>query len=107
MDDAITAAVSAVSGYFHLHLHLKGIKRSLCSILYIKEAIQDIPPNLGPLHSSYALEPFHIPQSRIAAIDAPKKGNPSEGCTYCKGRRHNSDICFKRQAEEAEKALLT
>ena len=107
LDDAITAAVSAVSGYAHLQLYLKGIKRSFRSILNIKEALQDIPPNLGHLHTPTPAGPSHVPRPRIAAIDAPKKGNPSEGCTYCKGKRHTADICFKRRAEEAEKALST
>lgn len=61
LDDAITAFVSAVSGYDHLQIYLKGKKRSFHSILDIKEAIQDIPPNLGLPHSSTMACPSHVP----------------------------------------------
>ena len=43
LDDAVTAAVSAVAAHPHLQLYLKGVRRSFTSIQEIKEAFLDIP----------------------------------------------------------------
>jgi hypothetical protein len=121
IDDAITAAVSSVSGHPHLQLYLQGIKRSFTSIREIKEALLDIPPGL--LSSTSASKSTHASTSRprVAAVTTNTAGSSGSSgssglsadkdkmsqypCDYCGGQRHSSKKCYKRRAEEAEKAL--
>ena len=115
LDDAVTAAVSAVAAHPHLQLYLKGVRRSLTSIREIKEAFLDIPPNL--LSSSSASRPPSAPRHpRVSTLnsEASPDSTPASGannnkypCAYCGGRRHSVDKCFRKRAEDAEKALST
>ena len=113
LDDAVTAAVSAVAAHPHLQLYLKGVRRSLTSIREIKEAFLDIPPNL--LSSTSSSRPPLAPRHpRVSTLNseaspdaAPASGsnNNKYPCAYCGGRRHSVDKCFRKRAEDAEKAL--
>jgi hypothetical protein len=115
MDDAITAAVSSVASHPHLQLYLKGIKRSFTSIREIKEALLDIPPNLlSSSASSSKSSTATTSRPRVAAVTTtPGSSTTSDSskekeeypCGYCGGLRHSTKKCYKRRAEEAEKAL--
>ena len=115
LDDAVTAAVSAVAAHPHLQLYLKGVRRSLTSIREIKEAFLDIPPNLlSPSSTSRpSLAPRHPrvsalnPESSSDATPPSGSNNNKYPCSYCGGRRHSVDKCFRKRAEDAEKALST
>ena len=115
LDDAVTAAVSSVASHPHLQLYLKGVRRSLTSIREIKEAFLDIPPNLLSASSSKPTNSSRPP--RIAALASEGSTSSSTSstsagtsgnkfpCAYCGGKRHSVDKCFRKRAEDAEKAL--
>ena len=115
LDDAVTAAVSSVASHPHLQLYLKGVRRSLTSIREIKEAFLDIPPNLlastspKPANSSRppciaALASEGASSDATSSSSSGTNGNKFP-CAYCGGKRHSVDKCFRKRAEDAEKAL--
>ncbi len=115
LDDAVTAAVSSVASHPHLQLYLKGVRRSLTSIREIKEAFLDIPPNLLSASSSKPNNSSRPPRIAALASEGSTSSSTSSNstgtsgnkfpCAYCGGKRHSVDKCFRKRAEDAEKAL--
>lgn len=102
MDDVITVDVSSVVAHPRFQLYLKGIKRSFSSIHDIKEALQNINPNLLSISSS-STKPASASQPQVATVSTTTdftdlsttftndSDNKYTQCPYdyCGEQRHN------------------